>query len=936
MAKYFHIMLWTIIIPWSINLGIQKVWTGETFTHPVFHTFMETFVSCMIAIIALISLNLSLNQRKSNPYHLLSVPYIILGVFAFFYSAYTMSSSSEWFLACGNLLGGLTYGLFVSRPDIAKRLMSLAFISSTLAMTLALAFLFAWFPSWVPQSSGGAISTVSLMNLIGALGFLYPWLVQSMGWGGKSENQVCSPHHLSILKQGLFLFTASLLAFDVQIWTASWWLMHLLKLIGFGWLLSEFYVLFSNKIKEVTHRKKRLEEILETTNNWIWEINSDFQILYSNQNVQTIIGYQPDEVIGQSMERFMSPKDFNKFQLECQWTSKELESKIIYTLVNNRGTSTYVERQIAAIYNSEGELIGYRGSDIDKTAQVLQDKELMLAENIVENTWDAIIATDLHDRTIKVNRAFERLTGVKGEDIVGAEGSLLRQGAEPPEFYLEVWNHINTHGYWSGEMKAQNSFGFEFPIEMNITCARDQEGKVLYYLGVFSDISKRKESEKQLKNLAYYDQLTSLPNRRSFQELFQFQIENARRSKKSIGMFYLDLDNFKDINDTMGHDVGDQYLIETARRIESCIRKSDMACRLGGDEFTLLLNNISNESDVTKVAENLMIAISKPFTYKHHQIQAGGSLGIALYPRDGQDYHTLSKNADIAMFRAKKAGKNQFCYFQEIMNREVRERVDLENEMKKALENGEFQMYYQPKVDLQTHKIIGAEALIRWIHPNRGMISPFEFIPVAEDTGMIVSIGQWILEESIRQAKYWQDNYLPDFSIAINLSVKQFRSGNLNSEVKVLLEEFQIKPSTVDLELTESVFALEKDDIYDMLRKFKDLGVKISLDDFGTGYSSLSYLKNFPIDVIKIDKSFVKDLGVTQSDDSIVDAIISMSHSLGLDIVAEGVETLEHAEFLATRQCQYAQGFYFSRPVPALELENLFKEGKLIFPPQSN
>lgn len=925
MGQYFTMLVGAVLLPWFVHLGIEGFWPESLFVNEVFHTFLETIIAGTAFLLGAMAYFVPSRSRLNDNYKALSTPYLVYALFTFFHSGYSEPNLSHWYITLANFIGGLCF--FSSVISERVKVISSRFLGFGLILgsSLFLAVVSSWLSSWIPESHS---LSVNCLNVIGALFFVIPWLL----FLTKRSQQYLSLGKGEVLRQGLFFFTTSLLLFSSDTWSSSWWWMHLVKLIGFGWLLSSFYLIFLKSQKETTLRKNRLEDILLSTSNWIWEINTQFQFIYSNKNVKDILGYEVGEVIGAYMSEFMSPEEFNKFKLECHSSKSSNSVRSGYDLIHRDQTSIKIERQISLIYDTEGDMVGYRGSDIDVTHKVQQEKQLILAENIVRNTWDAIIATDLHDRPIKVNRAFERLTGLKGEDIMGVEGTLLREGAESPEFYLEVWNHINAHGYWSGEMKAKNSFGFEFPIEMNITCARDPEGKVFYYLGVFSDISKRKESEKQLKNLAYFDQLTSLPNRRSFQELCQFQIENARRTKKTIGLFYMDLDNFKDINDTMGHDVGDQFLIEISRRIERCIRKSDMACRLGGDEFTLLLTNIQNEQDVTVVAQNLIDEISKPYVYKDHEIQAGGCIGISLYPRDGIDYQTLSKNADIAMFRAKKSGKNQFCFFQEEMNKEVKARVELESEMRRALESGEFQMYYQPKIDLETHKIVGAEALVRWIHPSRGLIPPDEFIPVAEDIGLIVPMGEWIISESLQQVKKWQDEFFPEFNIAINLSVKQFKGDGLIQFVEKCIQDIGIPANTIDLELTESVFALDTQHVKDILNTLNKMGVKISLDDFGTGYSSLSYLKNFPIDIIKIDRSFIQDLNDGESDKSIVEAIISMSNALNLVIVAEGVETLYHAELLSSLKCQFAQGYYFARPLPALELENILRQGAQKWP----
>ena len=915
-------VIWTVFMPFLIAFFTIYLWDDVEIVNMLFHTFLESISGVFALILAISSLIFHEHDTKYKEYRNLSFPYFIIALYTLIHAIYPPGVVAEWYNTLAYFLGGVLFLPIGFRKESFLQHKNQVRFFIFLGLFFLGGVLSSWFSSLIPdyiELSWGLYAHNSMM-FIGALGFLSPFLLNiRRALAGKMSDV-----DYQITIQGLFLFSTTMLIFLTVAWSPAAWISHLVKAIGLAWLVVEYFKIYLGNYRTIRSRKERLENILISSSNWIWEINEQSQFVYTNKNVLEIIGYTEKEILQLKMSDIMSESGFTQFVADCQWADSFEGKKVITTLSHKDGRALKVDRRIDIMVDINGIASGFRGSDIDKTQKIKQENELMLAENIVRNTWDAIIATDRFDRPIKVNRAFERLTGHKAESIQGLEGSILRSGAESPEFYLELWNHINSHGYWSGEMKILNKFGFEFPVAMNISSALDEDGKILYYLGVFSDISKRKENEKKLKNLAYYDQLTGMPNRVSFQELFQFQIENARRSQKMLSLFYLDLDNFKDINDTMGHDVGDDFLIETARRIEKCIRTSDLACRQGGDEFTILLTNINSESDVVKVAKKLIDSISEAFPSNQGEILSGGSLGIAMYPRDGQDYRTLSKNADIAMFRTKKSGKNNFCFFEENMNTEVKERVYLEREIRNALDNGEFQMFYQPKIDLATGIVLGAEALIRWIHPEKGFIPPDVFIPIAEDTGLIDPLGRWILDEVFKQTKEWL-RLDTNIHIGINLSVKQFVGCDIASVIEGVFAKYELDPQNIDFELTESVLALDKEVIKETLDKLKSMGSSISLDDFGTGYSSLSYLKSFPIDIIKIDRSFIQGLTNESDDNGLVDAIILMGRSLGMKVIAEGIEEKAQVDFLVKNGCDQGQGYFFSRALPAIEFENYFK-----------
>ncbi len=458
-------------------------------------------------------------------------------------------------------------------------------------------------------------------------------------------------------------------------------------------------------------------------------------------------------------------------------------------------------------------------------------------------------------------------------------------------------------------------------------------------LAIVRDITDRKNSESRIFNLAYFDELTALPNRQLFGQSLVRTIEKAERDEQEFAVLFVDLDRFKRINDTLGHSVGDELLKEVARRLEKCIRATDsisriesmhdggiQLARLGGDEFVIKLYGIESEDSVSAVAGRIISVLTPPFNCEGHQFVVTPSIGIAMYPQDGTTAEELLMNADSAMYRAKFAGRNNYQFYSETMRTKSLHRIDLENEIRKALETNQFELHYQPKADAETWSLVGAEALLRWHHPERGNISPVEFIPIAEETGLIVPIGQWVLKQACKQAKTWTEFPFGDIAVSVNISSHQFQSDSLIDDVLGAALSAGIEPTLLELEITESVLLHDADNTLVALNTLKRAGIALSVDDFGTGYSSLSYLKRFPIDTLKIDRSFVKDLHTDQDDAAICAAILAMAQQLGLNVVAEGVETKEQLEFLRHHGCNQIQGFLCSKPLSANQFAVLLRE----------
>jgi diguanylate cyclase (GGDEF)-like protein len=482
-----------------------------------------------------------------------------------------------------------------------------------------------------------------------------------------------------------------------------------------------------------------------------------------------------------------------------------------------------------------------------------------------------------------------------------------------------MWRQIELDGTWRGEIWDRRKNGEIYPKWLDISTVHDESGKLTNYIAIFSDITERKATEAQLEFMAYHDALTKLPNRSLLRDRFDQAIATAMRDNTLVALLFLDLDQFKAVNDSLGHEVGDQLLLGAADRINRCVRETDTVCRLGGDEFVILLTNLQNAGGASQVAQKVLDGCSSPIAIGKHLLNTSFSIGISMYPDDGNDFDTVMKLADTAMYYAKDAGRNTYRFYTEQMNVNAMERMTWLNNMHRAIERNEFVLHYQPQFDLSTGHLIGLEALIRWNSPKQGLVPPAKFIQVAEDSGLIVPIGTWVLQEACRQNRAWQDAGYPPVVVSVNLSALQFRRGNIVDSVEHILKETGLDPQWLELELTESILVHDIEQVLEIVRNLKKIGIGLAIDDFGTGYSSLTYLKRFSVDKLKIDQSFIRNLTVDFEDAAIVRSIIQLGKGLGLKTIAEGVETTAQTEYLRQEGCDEVQGYLFGHPLPADE-----------------
>lgn len=550
---------------------------------------------------------------------------------------------------------------------------------------------------------------------------------------------------------------------------------------------------------------------------------------------------------------------------------------------------------------------------------------LKIYANAFENSGEAMLITDRENKIININAAFTRQTGYELSEVAGKNPRMLSGGDTSDDTYCEMWNNLKRENFWQGELWDRKKSGEIYPKWAAISAIRDRQGEVLFYIASFTDISDRKAAEARIEHLAHYDMLTGLLNRFSLESRMEQAVLAAKRENQQLAVLFVDLDRFKYINDSMGHQVGDQLLIEVANRLKSCLRESDIVARIGGDEFIIVLTALKNTNQVATLAEQILTHLSEPYSLNENIFESSPSIGISIYPNDGNNIDQLLKNSDIAMYHAKDQGRKNFQFFTSSLQVASEERIDLEHQLRNALELDQFELYYQVQVNTQSRYIHGMEALIRWHHPTRGFIRPDRFIPIAEESNVINDLGAWVIDRACQQVAEWRQISDKPLQISVNLSARQLQSNKLIETVQFAIHKHQITEGELELEITETAAMADPELAIRQLNRLSELGVSLAIDDFGTGYSSLAYLKKLPINTLKLDQTFVGDIENDKNDAEICMATIALAHNLGLKVVAEGVETIEQRDFLTKYDCDYLQGYLFSKPLPSKEATDLIK-----------
>lgn len=565
------------------------------------------------------------------------------------------------------------------------------------------------------------------------------------------------------------------------------------------------------------------------------------------------------------------------------------------------------------------------------TAEIAERKQAEIAirklSSAIEKVADSIFITDAHGVIEYTNAAFEDVTGYRRGEVLGKTPRILKSDQHNDRFYKQIWEALERGEIYRNVFTNRRKDGALYHEAMTITPLKDENGTITHYISSGKDISENIENQERLHHLAHHDALTGLPNRILFVERLKHALIRAERKKNSVAVMFLDMDRFKFVNDTLGHEAGDRLLQAMAKRLLGCVREGDTVARFGGDEFAGFLNDVMEPPDVAPIVAKFLDALAPPFVIDGQELFITGSIGISLYPGDGVDTQTLMKNADTAMYRAKQHGGNVSEFYHAGMNAHAHTRLNLETSLRRALEREEFVLHYQPQIDLTSGDVLGFEALIRWNRSEFGQMPPEDFIHILEETGLILPVGEWMLHTACAQHRVWCEAGLPPLRMAVNISSRQFHSKDLKETLKRVMQETRMSAEFLELEITESVLMKNSDPDIEALNDLRALGVRFAVDDFGTGYSSLTYLKRFPINILKIDKAFIRDIIADADDAAIVRAITTMAHSLGLKTIAEGVETREQLEFLRAHKCDFVQGYYFSRPLPGDEIEQLLKAG---------
>ena len=659
--------------------------------------------------------------------------------------------------------------------------------------------------------------------------------------------------------------------------------------------------------------------LVESTDDLIVRVDFSGCLAFVNHAATQFFGLPPEDCLGLSAYDFIHPDDreatrnaIKSWLEDCNVQSFTWESR----LLGRTGIEHLVQWRIAPDCDSVGGIRGFSAIARDIAEQRAIEEKLRLAASVFESGAEGVCITDAQQKIVSANRSMSAMTGYSVDEMLGKTPTLFKSGRHDRSFYQQMWQEIALHGHWSGEIWNRRKNGEIHPVWLGITAVRDDGGAITHHIGTFFDISDRKQAEEQIRYLAQHDALTRLPNQTLLLDRMGQALAALRRKECHAGTLLLDLDRFKLVNDTLGHDVGDRLLEQVAARLRDALRETETIARLGGDEFVVFVPEVAGIETLSIIAGKIIEVLSRPYQIGLHELHVTPSIGISVAPEDGDDARALLRNADTAMYHAKNLGRNNFQFFAQTMNLAVQKRLDIENDLRKALERSEFLLHYQPQVDCRTGQVTGMEALIRWQHPQRGLVPPNEFIPVAEETGIIVEIGEWVLQEACRQARRWHDAGVP-LRMGVNLSARQFQQAHLVEQIESAVAAAGIDPRLLELEITEGLLMDDPLAAADLLRQIAAMGIRLAIDDFGTGYSSLAYLKRFPLHRLKIDRSFVRDISTDPNDAAIVNAIVAMAGTLNMEVIAEGVEEAAQLHFLDRAGCSSIQGFFFSKPQPA-------------------
>ncbi|TVO63261.1 EAL domain-containing protein [Denitromonas ohlonensis] len=671
-------------------------------------------------------------------------------------------------------------------------------------------------------------------------------------------------------------------------------------------------------LKSAEEQRALLEALIDASDDLIFFKDRDSRFRLINRAAAQVIGRPPEDILGHNDDDFFPDEEAGAFHAADQRVLSSGSTQRFEERVRHPdGHYERYETLKSPVTLSDGTVLGLLGVGRRLTQERQANDRLRLAAQFFDNAAEGITITRPDGVIEMVNPAFTRITGYSAEEAVGQTPKLLHSGRHSEAFYQRMWDSLAQHGRWQGEIWNRRKSGEIYPEWLDISPVRNEEGQLIHYLGIFTDISAAKTSEAQLEHMAQHDSLTDLPNRNLLNDRIATAIRRASRDKRAVAVMFLDLDHFKDINDSYGHETGDLVLKHVAMRLHECVRDEDTVARIGGDEFVVLMEDIEDAGQADQAAERILASLIPPIGHNDQEFFIGASIGVSLYPRDGDSVEALLRNADTAMYQAKQLGRNNAQRYCATQTETTRQRVKLENALRHAISNEALDVWFQPQVDLQSGELIGFEALCRWTDPDHGTIPPDVFIPLAENNGMIVPLGELVLRKSCAQIRHWREaGFIPP-RVAINVSGRQLRRLDFLGALCTILEQEQCRPEWIEIEVTESDILKDAEPAIATLHGIREMGIALSLDDFGTGFSSLSYLKRLPINTLKIDRSFIDGLPGDANDRAIVQAILAMGRSLGIQVLAEGVENPAQVAALRLMGCCTAQGYHFGRPALA-------------------
>ena len=665
---------------------------------------------------------------------------------------------------------------------------------------------------------------------------------------------------------------------------------------------------------QIRHSEEELRSILDSMQDTCYQVNKEGYITRVTSSVTNLLGYTPDELLGTRLaDLYADPQGREKFLAKLNAMDGTLSN---YEAQLRRKDNEIIWVSTNAHYtrNKQGEIVGIEGTTRNITEKRQSESVMRELSAALEQTADAVRIISL-DGTIEfVNASFEKTTGYLKEEVVGKNSSILKSGKHDEAYYQNLWKTILNGNVFFDVFINRRKDGSLYYEETSITPLKNEEGVIQKFISVGKDITERMETQQRLHYLAHHDVLTSLPNRALFMDRLNHALSRTTDRNEKLAVLFLDVDRFKVINDTLGHDIGDKVLTDLALRLNKTAYKGDTVARLSGDEFAVIIENLTHTEDATNLARNILNELAEPFIVDGRALFVTTSIGISISPSDGTDSQTLLKHADIAMYRAKDKGRNTYQYYSADMSTRALERLSLETHLRYALDRNEFALDFQPQVDTESGDLVGVEALLRWHHSDLGVIMPSDFIPILEETGLISQVGEWVIQQACEQASQWHKQYGQSFRMSVNISARQFSDPNLVQCISDILEKTQLSPELLEIEITESIILRDAPWVKNTFQALNALDIRIAIDDFGTEYSSLSYLKRFPVTTLKIDRSFVRDITTDPDDAAIVKAIIAMGKSLKLHVIAEGVETQAQLDFLLKQGCDSAQGYFFATP----------------------